>query len=203
MNLSQLRTQIDRRTGVRQDLLATNAYINEALNNISSRRDWPWLDTLQTVTTTVDENTYPVTAAYSETRTVNIGGIEAQQIYIADGDEFDGSTYCPDVYEYSIEWEAGTAQLVVYPTPPADTTILHRFVRTEPLLANDQDTPLMPERYHTIICDQAAGLFLERIDASRSETYLARAEKGLKQMGEATQRKSSPTRIRIRPGAAY
>jgi hypothetical protein len=201
MNLSQLRIQIDRRTGVRQDTLATNAYINEALNIISSRREWPWLDGLQTITTTVDEPTYPVSSIYSETRTLNVGGWEAQQIYVADGDEYTGSA-CGS-YEYVIEWNAGAAELTIYPTPPTGTACLHRFTRTEALLSSDTDTPYMPERYHSIICDLAAGMFLERIDPSRAQYYRDLAEKGMKQMGEAVQRKTNPGRIRIREGFPY
>jgi hypothetical protein len=203
VNLSQLRTQIDRRTGVRQDPLATTAYINEALNIISSRREWPWLDALQTITTTLDENTYDVSSTYSETRTVSIGGVEAVQIYIADADDFNGSVYCPDRYEYAIEWSAGTAQLLLFPMPPEGTVVTHRYTRTESLASSDTDEPLMPERYHSIICDFAAGLFLERIEPSRAEYYIARAEKGLKQMSEATQRKANPGQIRIRDGFPY
>lgn len=204
MNLSQLRTQIDRRTGKRQDPLATNSYINEAINIISTRREWPWLDSLQTITTTDGEATYPVGSTYSETRTINVGGLEAQQIYIADGDEWDGITsFTPESYQYSIEWTDGVAQLTFYPTPPASTTVIHRFTRTEALVSSDTDTPLMPERYHSIICDMAAGLFLERIDPSRAEYYMARAEKALKTMSEAVQRKTNTGRIRVRDGFQY
>jgi len=141
VNLSQLRTQIDRRTGKRQDPLATNAFINEAINVISSRREWPWLDALQTITTTVDIATYAVPTVYSETRTLNVGGLEAQQIYVADGDDFNAEAWTPSAYHYSIEWTSGEAELTLYPTPPADTTALHRYTRTEALLSGDTDTP--------------------------------------------------------------
>lgn len=201
MNLSQLRAQIDRRTGVRQDVLAANSFINEAVNIISTRREWPWLDALQTITTTADENTYEVGANYSESRTVNVAGLEAEQIYIADGDEYAGTALNPDHYEYSIEWTSGTANLTLYPTPPAGTTVLHRYTRTESLLISDTATPFMPERYHSVIADLAASMFLERIQPSRAEYYRALADKALKTMSEGVQRKSNPGRIRIRPGS--
>lgn len=204
MNLSQLRTQIDRRTGVRQDVLAANSYINEAINIISSRREWPWLDAVETFTTTADENTYAVPSTYSETRTVNVDGTEAQQIYIADADRFNLDTYCPGYdFEYAIEWTSGSANLLLFPTPAGGTTVTHRFTRTETLLASDSSSPLMPERYHSIIADMAAGMFLERIQPTRAEYYRALAEKALKQMGEATQRKTNPGAIRIRDGFPF
>lgn len=205
MNLSQLRTQIDRRTGVRQDIPAANSFINEAINIISSRREWPWLDAVQTITTTADENTYDVATTYSETRTLNVAGVEAQQIYIADGDDFNRTTYCPcdNTYEYAIEWAQGEAQLLIFPTPPADTEIIHRYTRTEALLVTDNSTPLMPERYHSIIAEMAAGMFLERVSPARAEFYRASAERALKQMSEGVQRKTNPGRIRIRDGGAF
>jgi len=200
MNLSQLRAQIDRRTGKRLDPLAANSFINEALNTVSSYREWPWLDALQTITTTEDENTYAVASTYSETRTVNVGGLEASLIYIADGDDYIGNA---SSYEYAIESTAGASEIILYPTPPTGTTVLHRFTRTEALMSSDTDEPLMPERYHAIVCDLAAGLFLEQIDPSRSEFYTARGNKALKQMTEATQRKTNTGRIRIREGFPY
>lgn len=198
MNLSQLRTQIDRRTGVRQDIPAANSFINEAINIISSHREWPWLDAVQNITTTLDENTYSVPASYSETRTLNIAGLEAQQIYVADGDDFNGTSYRPGTYEYVIEWTLGSAELLIFPTPPANTSVIHRYTRTETLLTTDNSSPLMPERYHSIIADLAASMFLERIQPTRADYYRNLAEKGLKKMGEAVQRKANPSRIRTR-----
>lgn len=199
MNLSQLRTQIDRRTGVRQDIPAANSFINEAINIISSHREWPWLDAVQTITTTDGVNTYDVPAAYSETRTLNIGGVEAQQIYVADGDEFNITTYTPcSGYEYVIEWSLGAGTLILFPTPPAGTDVTHRYTRTETLLVTDNSTPLMPERYHSVIADMAASMFLERITPTRAEYYRALADKGLKKMSEGVQRKTNPGRIRVR-----
>lgn len=205
MNLSQLRTQIDRRTRVRQDIPAANSFINEAINIISSRREWPWLDAVQTITTTDGENSYDVASTYSETRTLNVNGFEARQIYIADGDDFDQTAYapCDGGYDYSIEWSLGEAKLLLYPTPPADTTLIHRYTRTEALLVTDNSSPLMPERYHSIIADMAAGMFLESINPARADYYRGMAERGLKQMSEGVQRKTNPGRIRIRDGAAY
>lgn len=204
MNLSQLRAQIDRRTGKKLDILAANSFINEAIDQISNHREWPWLDALQTITTTVDVDsvpvaTYDVSAAYTETRTVNVGGLEAQQIYIADGDEYHAALYgLPCQYQYSIEWVSGMAQLTFYPAPPEGTIIEHRYTRNEAVLSADTDTPLMPERYHSIIVDIVCALFLEQFSPSRSEFYSARANKALKAMGEATQRKANPGRIRVR-----
>lgn len=198
MNLGQLRTQIDRRTGVRQDIPAANSFINEAINIIASHREWPWLDAVQTITTTDGENTYDVPSNYSETRTLNIAGIEAQQIYVADGDDFDATTYVPYCgYEYVIEWTQGSGQLILFPTPPAGTTATHRYTRTEPLLVTDNSSPLMPERYHSIIADLASSMFLERITPTRADYYRGLADRGLKKMSEGVQRKANPGRIRV------
>jgi len=205
MNLSQMRAQIDRRTGVRQDPLAANAYINEALNTISSRREWPWLDGLQSFPIAGQFATYDVGTDYSETRTLNVGNLEARYLYVADADKFNAVVpYIPSFgYEYIIEWTDGLAQLKILPTPPDGTQVLHRYTRTETLLVNDTDLPLMPERYHSALCDYATGLFLERITPSRADYYMTRAEKEIKDMFEATQRKTNPGRIRIREGYQY
>lgn len=205
MILSQLRTQIDRRTGKQQDIPAANSYVNEAVNTISSFREWPWLDALQSFDITADVNDnavagYDLPDNYSETRTVNVQGEEAQLIYVADADSFNldfdnwTNTYC-----YTID----TNQITFFPTPPVGTPVLHRYTRVEATLSSDNQAPLMPERYHSLIADLAAGLFLERVNPARSDMYLARYEKGQKRMAEGVQRKTNPNSVRIRPGFAY
>lgn len=203
MNLAQLRSNIDRRTGVRQDVLAANSFINEAINIISSRREWPWLDAVSTFTTDADTNVYTVPATYSETRSLNVGGVEAKNVNVIDADEFDANTYAPLNYEYAIEWASGQGELRIYPTPPAGTSVIHRYTRTESLLLQDTSEPLMPERYHSIIADLAASMFLERIQPTRAEYYRQLSDKALKTMTEGVQRKTNPGRIRIRPNGAF
>lgn len=198
MNLAQVRTQIDRRTGVAQDTPAANAYVNEALNLISNRREWPWLDAVETITLTT-ATSYPVATDYSETRALSINGIEARRIYISQGDAI--TTFDDWNADYVYTLEEGAIQ--VFPQPPVGQVITHRYVRTEPLLSGDTSTPLLPERYHTTLCDLAAALFLERVDTKRSEYYHDRYEKNQKLMFEAVQRQAGPARIRIRGGAWY
>lgn len=199
MNLQQLRIQIDRRTGKALDVPAANAYINEVVNLISNHREWPWLDATQLITIT-DELTYLLPADYSESRAVNVNGCEARRIYIADADDMMQFDDWNEDYVYTIE----AGELRFFPQPVADQVVTHRYVKTEPLLSADTASPLIPERYHTVICDGAAALFLERADGiARADYYQDKYEKGLKKMVEGVQRQAGPARIRIRPGAWY
>lgn len=197
MNLAQIRTQIDRRTGVAQDIPAANAYINEAVQLISNRREWPWLDATQTITFTT-ATAYDLPSDYSETRSVTVGGLPARRIYVSQGDDLDFDDWNND-YVYTLEEN----QIQVFPQPPVATTATHRYVRTESLLSAETSTPLIPERYHTTICDLAAALFLERVDMKRAEYYRDRYEDNQKLMFEAVQRAAGPARMRIRNGAWY
>ena len=111
-----------------------------------------------------------------------MAGLEAQQIYIADGDEYAGTGPC-DGYEYTIEWSAGTAELRFFPQPPVDTEVIHRYTRVESLLNMDTDTPLMPERYHSIIIhffpELHRYILLPRMKSTDSGIYdIACGEKG-------------------------
>lgn len=195
MNLQQLRVQIDRRTGMAQAVPAANAFINEALAIISQERDWPWLDATETVTITAATE-YDLPADHVETRGVNFNGTELRYINIADGDTYNSEGIFPS---YSLEG----GKLIFYPQLPEGETVTHRYLRSEPLLSADNDTPLMPERYHSLICDLAASMFLEARKPKRAEYYRDLYNKGQRKMYSATQRRVNPARARIRPGGWY
>lgn len=200
MNLSQLRSQMDRRTGKSCDVPAANAYINEAINIINNERTWPWMEAVHTIV--IDGSTdYDTPTDYAETQAIIVNGSEARRIYIADGD-----TYFTTFDDITEDWQysvTSTSKLVFYPTPPVGFNIVHRYFRTEPLLSQDLSSPLMPEAYHSLICDLASAFFLERISPSRADMYRANYERGQKKMYEAVERSTQPQRIRIRPGFPF
>lgn len=198
MNLQQLRLQVDRRTGVAQDVPSANSYINEAINQITIERNWPWLDATQLITIT-SATAYDLPSDIMVTRSVVINGHEARRIIITDGDDQLSFDDWNENYVYTIE----NNQFQFFPQPQVDLIVTHRYTRNEPLLSADTGSPLIPEPYHSVIADLAASLFLERIDPNRAAYYQKKYEKGVKSMFEATQRATAAARIRIRPGAWY
>lgn len=192
MNLGALRQRVNRRTGVSVDQTELTADINEAIQIITSERAWYWVDGLQTLTIVEGTAAYSLPADWSQTRNVIVNGQEARRIDITDGDAFD---FYDDqgTFHYSIE----NSQIVLYPTP-GDWTVTHRYVKNEPFLSSDSDTPLMPPEHHPVICDLAAAMVLERMGDSRSQMYRTLYDKGIRRM--ASGRASHPQRIRVRSG---
>lgn len=198
MNLAAMRAQVDRRTGKAQDVPAATAYINEAVQIISSARNWPWLDGVSTFTASAASTALP--ADWAETRSINVNGFEAQRVATADADQYNFLDSF-ELYAYAVE--GGSLYLYPVNTPTSTTAVTHRYVKTEPAMSADSDVPLIPAVYHSFICDLASALFLERIAPSRSDFYHKRYEQGLRQMIQGARRAGGPTRIRVRPGGWY
>lgn len=135
MNLGQIRTQVDRRTGRAQDSSAANAYINEALQIISTERDWPWLDGVSAYTANSSSAALPTD--WAETRSVNIAGFDAPRYNVADTDQFTQLDLVDVLYVYAIEG----GSLYIYPNPSATSTVdvIHRYVKVEHPVVSDAD----------------------------------------------------------------
>lgn len=194
MNLGQLRVAVDRRTGVAQDRTSCTATINEALQQISTERDWPWMDGTSSFNT-ASVATYALPADWADTRSLTVAGCRARPISGADGDAFAGFDDGTTLYQYSI----GDGDLTLYPTPGV-VAVVHRYVLTEPALAADSDTPLLPAQFHPVLADLAAHMFLLRMSDKRAADFQVSYDKGLRRIIGSSTRGAGTKRIQVRPG---
>jgi len=197
VNLTQLMSALDRKTGMAMDASAKVEWINEAIQAISTERDWPWLDGLDSFNTADGTASYDNPSDWMRTRLITVAGAPAQRIDIADGDAYsvafdDWRSY----YHYALEGN----DITFYPTPTAVLAVKHRYVKQEPMLDDGTDTPLMPSQYHQAIVSYAAARVMERMSDPRAQTFDSEYERWKKRMLDATARGQQPTRVRVRAG---
>lgn len=148
MNLGHLREATRNLLGVpSSDLLLRPEYltqfINMALAQIAGERDWYWLDATDATNTATVANqaTYNLPSDWKRTRRMTLNGLPMRPIRTEDGDSYTVYEDMPTSPGYAIE---GTT-FIIYPTPSSAVTLSHRYVRSEKMLVQDEDTPRMPD----------------------------------------------------------
>lgn len=204
MQLSELRTAVRTRLGVPStDGFYTDAQltdlVNEALQVISTERDWPWLSTSETITTVSGTATDSPPAGWMKTRSLCIDGYDPMEqrslLEIRGVPTTDRGM--PTIYDISGD------VLIFRPVPDGVYSIIHDYFKVEPSLTADADTPLMPTQFHYSIVAKASELaHLRQRDNTRAGAQLAEYNAWLGRMLDNRRRTSAPTRIRVRPGAA-
>jgi hypothetical protein len=199
VNLGQFRSALDRLTGVGMDATAQTEWVNAAVQAIGSDRAWPWLDEVATVTTVAGTAGYALPADWQSTRGVASNGRTYYPVSVRSGD---GSwDDWRDTLSFGFAVEDG--QLVLYPTPAeSGVAVTHRYVRTEPVLSSDSDTPLLPSRFHWAVVHYAAALIFDRMgQMPQAAAQRAEYDKWRRSMLDDLTRTRGPHRIRVRPGS--
>lgn len=103
-------------------------------------------------------------------------------------------------YGYSVTGST----ITIYPTPSGVQTVTVRYVRSEPSVADDDDEPLLPDRFKPMIAALAAAYVCERENDPRSSFYRNQARDLLRAMEKAALHKvRRGQQIRVRQGAPY
>lgn len=204
MNRSQLRDAVYDRLGVdstdpRLGTQRVDRLLNDALHWIGIEHDWPWLQSSTTFSTSSSTSTYPVPADWLRTRGLRIAEFSPLDVY--DPDELDAywplSTSQSRPEGYAVELD----QLVLRPIPDAVYVVTHRYIRQEPDLSNDGQSPLMPVSFHPAIAEAAAYLLLRRTrEEQRASLALSAYNEWRGRMLGYEQRTRNSPRVRIRDG---
>ena len=199
MNLSDMRSALDRLTGVGMDTTAQTEWINSAVQAISTERRWPWLDGTQSTTTTADTATVALPTDWQSTRALTVNGNPYTLVSVRSGDAGWDDWQDDVAYGFAIEG----SNIVLYPTPTeTGWTVTHRYVKTEPALSGNSDTPLVPSRYHWAIVHYAAALVFDRMgQMPQAAAQRAQYDVWKRRMMDEIGRARGPFRVRVRPGS--
>lgn len=192
MNLGQLRTAVDRRTGIAFDPAATTEVLNEALQQVSTEKLWEWLETVWRPAMVAGQASYPLPYGTTSVRSIAVDGWEIPHAHI---ENVDG--------DFSwVGWVVEAEQLVVSPTPSGGETVVVRITQTDGPLAQDADTPLLPEEWHVgALVNLAASIILERLDEfQRADRRKKEYDATVRRMKRTARRGRGPIAAKVRPG---
>lgn len=201
---SAIRSAVYERTGLpTDDGLVTAAFLNgaiqQALDFYSTLADWPWLQETISVSVLTGTPGYAVPADWSRTRFLRIDDsyplrpFSLEELYTRWTD--DASVGRPS--EFAIDDEG----IVLRPTPDQAYTMIHGYLKTEPVMTDDANSPLLPVRYHYAIVEYASWLALRRTrDEQRAQEAKSAFDEYLRAMRDDRRRTDGPIRVRVRPG---
>lgn len=194
MNLGELVTAVERRTGVRYDRDALIEVVNEGLQAVSKVQDWGWLEETWALAST-GAASYTPPDGWAKIRSVKVGEQLWPMLPITQIEQS----------PYDDGWTVDGDVLVISPAPVAGVPISVRYYATEPALTADADTPLLPAEWHPALVHYATAVILERggdkEGLGRADRSMARYETVVKQMKGQANRAKGPHRVRVRPGS--
>lgn len=171
--------------------------INEALSTISAEGDWAWLQTTETISTVAGTRFYTPATNWQTTKALSIQEYDAM-IYLSLQEIRNWPDATRDVPMFYTVYQN---QLYLAPTPSAVYQLRHDYLRTEPLLRDNTDTPLMPGVYHYAIIACAVHLsHLRSGDLPRAQAAQAEYASWLKRMEGQKIKTTSSLKVRVRPG---
>lgn len=203
MNRSVLRAAVYTRTGIpTTDGLITSTVVNDILNDanhaLETEHDWPWHEAVATITTAAGTDQYTPPADWRRTKRLRLTGASGYVLERVEIDELE-ATYDDVTQGVPEKYATWGDKLFLRPVPNGVLSIQHRYLKTEPDMDDDADSPLAPTPFHSAIVDQACGLALTR--ARRSDDAadaFARYERWLARMRDDVRRHSGPGRISLR-----
>lgn len=175
------------------------SFINAALKQISNERDWPWLFTTASIVTVAGTSTYALPTGYVRTDSIfePSTGLVLVERQITEIDQY-------VTRDRPILFTTYGTNTVIGPPPDGVYTLTHRYVRTEPLLTDDNTAPLIPNAFDEGVVEWATMLcwdFARQWDkAGEAGT---RYNAWLKSTVDNVRRSRRPLRVRVRPGAAW
>lgn len=201
MDLTTMRTAVRTRIGnpstdgFFSDAQVTDL-VNEALQVVSTEDDWPWLQTSETIATVAGTQAYTPAADWVRTKELHIVNFEPLVFKsLAEINNYGDVQAQPDSYTIYDE------DLLLGPIPGAAYNVVHQYIKYEPALSNDNDTPIMPSQFHYAIVTKAAQLahlragYAERADREEKEY-----QQWYRRMVSFRRRSQRPVRPRVRPG---
>lgn len=169
--LAQLRPLVRQRLGLQsndgrlQDDSLTIS-INAALAKMATEYNWPWLITHEDFDCVVGQNQYNPPADWVKTMWFKIANFELSSRQRLDLVKFDTTTGRPTMFAV---WEQ---KLWLAPTPDQTYTVTHSYLRSEPVLVDDEDTLLCPDRFIDVVVLYVAIYEARRMKDSGLESQL-------------------------------
>lgn len=149
--------------------------LNEALQAITTERDWPWLYSEVSGTLTPATDTLALPADFGRSIFLSVQGNDIEPRSARDLARFRVDASGSPFYNQPFYYTQAGASLRLSPTPGPGTAYSYvlAYFKSEPTLVADGDVPLLPAPYHGWLVTRAALNLAIRTD---NTTRLAKLE---------------------------
>lgn len=170
-----------------------NLLLNEAARDLSTDKDWPWLEQEGTIALTSGTASYTPPSTVTRTQFLAIGNDDLELRSRRDVLRFVNETGRPRLYA-----ESGD-RILFAPIPDADYVLTHGYVTEENGASLDSDTFLCPARYEALLVLGAAVKLAVRLKDRELVAELRRERKeAFDRMVDNVRRSSALPKLRTR-----
>lgn len=207
MDLTGLLAAVRGRLGtLTSDAFQTDAvlteFINTALHDFESDRDWWWYQTADTITTTTGDNAYAVEDEWRRTESVSLP--DWQELVYLPHQMWLSIYNSSQVTGRPCHWSWWERNILLGPTPDGVYVLTHNWYQVETDLASPSDEPVMPFRYHRAVADLAAVYALGRDrEGATGQMLEVRVSQARAQMLREQNVRKGPTPVRLRNAGWY
>lgn len=207
--LTNLKTMVYNRLGVpTTDGVFTSQvvidFINDALQEMGTEHDWPWLQNSEQLSTGAGTAyvTPGTSVQYAGTTNVLITvGTDTWPLLRRTYDEL-LEQYTSSARGLPEAWAVQFEKVQLRPIPDAVYTITHVFIQAEKILSAGGDEPYVPSNYSAAVANLAVAIALGRSkEDPRAIAAQARYDRWLGKMLDNRRRDRRPGRIRVRTGS--
>jgi hypothetical protein len=136
-------------------------FINAAMQDVESQKDWPWRQKIESISVTANDNTYVPAADWRTTLSLTLDDPSAVlQKRTWKWTRRLANTEITGVPAYYTE-HAGSFYL--YPIPDAAYTMQHRYLETTDVLGSTSATVANPDWFDNVIVTKAASYVAQKL----------------------------------------
>ena len=177
-------------------------FVNAAIQDIASQRDWPWNQHVETISVTLDDNTYTPHSLWRTTLSLTLDDPQSTlQKRTWKWTRRIASTDLKGKPAYYTE-HAGT--IYIFPIPDKAYTLTHRFMMLASNLGSTSNSVDSPDWFDHVIVTRAASYVAQKMRDSEMYQMLETQYKAqLKSFGDEISRSYEPTTISTRRDWEY
>ena len=177
-------------------------FINAAVQDVESQKDWPWRQKLESISVAANDNEYTPAADWRTTLSLtldNPNGVLQKRTWkwtrrLANSD----ITGVPAFYTE----HAGV--LYLYPMPDAAYTLHHRYLETTDILGSTSATVANPDWFDNIIVTKSASYVAQKLrDSELYQMLETQYKQQLKSFADDVSRSYEPVTISTRRDWEY
>ena len=167
--------------------------INNSVNRVTTRRDWPWLVEDQEIQTVPRTSQYVVPPDWSRTLRVARGDYDMTLISPRNTQAYERRGLQATAYYV----ERG--HLWIVPAPDEELDLVHVYYKDEPVLTGETDTLALPERFiDSVVCETLQQVATRLDDDGLFAKAFAQGQKAMERMDDEVIRTVGTGRVTSR-----
>lgn len=177
-------------------------FVNAAIQDIASQRDWPWNQNVETINVALDDNTYTPHSLWRNTLSITLD--DPQSVVQKRTWKWTRRIASTDLKGKPAYYTEHAGTLYIFPIPDKAYTLTHRYMMQAQNLGSTSNSVDSPDWFDHVIVTRAASYVAQKMRDSEMYQMLETQYKAqLKSFGDEISRSYEPVTIATRRDWEY